>query len=947
MDMLDYGAHYETPWLDLSDRHKMVRTKIEENLLKFLKGNHVPNVAIAGPYGQGKSQLLLHLMRLALENNGLPIYTHATNLLGLVEQGMDAAQFARRIKIAIEEEIKALNGRTKGPFAVDEHLSEIIRGQFPQSVPNSRVLLLVDEWEQIYQELQERVKTDDRNPLRALLDDYSVHFVLAFAPRSVYDLGASASLGGAEADRRRLTIFRIPPVDPAEFSKYLNLPRGQANFFWWVGRGRMGLVLKACQDSQNFDLDSAEGLRGFIKESMGEISGVPAIELERLFQKHSWKDVFSICPKQSDKGTRCLFFVDEDFHNKAQRFFMKLGFSAEHAVSLSSYMGLLLRGLCGDENQTVINSMDDFPALVEATRDLALEFEEESDMLRSLQEKYEKFGDLASLIPHAFFDSSGALGEIRELETGLPFTLRDILTFFPFPLSVPTFPGITEKEVQNWLGSEKDLPLAKDRKDGTFFLIFDSFPTFDRYIKAREHAFLEQALPENRHTAILLLEGGVGEVSGAALWLKGQKRLEIRPLMPRLLSDFIRNACYLIHEKVEQPGPIDDFKQGLLSLREEFAKKGDRASARKVLHYTNAVEEAFRLLSQTHESNFTYADDRRGTLLAELRKQREIPVALPYPFIIAFADEDMKGIEMLSEARELLGRDGVLQRFLPEAGGFRGAVDFFPARRRGQPVQLSEQVQRVRAFYSQWLPCLIALVDAVSEESFMYLADDDLTRFLLRTLYSARKQTQIQPASFEQVKSTLQRALDCYKEIKEEEEKLKEVTGLSFHPDLNFSDGEKTGIEKLINLADRAKDIRREYQYVYLEFAKEVMSKILETAGEYEKKVKAMKFEVAWRELLGLKELLSYSDNVTSEALAYLSISRDKLSGLINRILRESRQNTVSLGSANIDNLQGIRVNFSEATALKDAFADIEYNVKAVQEQITRLEQIKGVTHES
>jgi hypothetical protein len=937
--MLDYRAHYETEWRDLSERHKVVRTKIEENLLQFIKGKHVPNVAIAGPYGQGKTQLLLHLMRLALENGGLPIYTHATNLLRLAEQDMDAAKFADTIKQAVKDEIKALNGRSKGPLTVDEHLSDVIREQrFLQGIPNAPVLLLVDEWEQVYQELQDKVKTDDRNPLRALLDDHSMHLVLAFAPRSVYELGATASLGGAEADRRRLTIFRIPPVDPAEFSRYLGLARGQANFFWWVGRGRMGLVLKACQDAENFDLDSAEGLRSFVKESMGEISGVPSLELDRLFEKPNWKDVLRLCPKQAATEIRLLFLLDDNFKDKARSFFMKLGFRAEHAISLAHYMSLLLRGLCGDDDQAVINSVDDFPALVEATRDLALEFEEDSEMIRALQEKYEGLGDLSGLITRVISEPD-ALVKWKEVETGLPFALKDILTFFPFPLSVPTFPGITEKELQSWLADVKEVPLAKDRKDSTSFLIFDKFSTFASYLRSREHAFLEQALPQGRHTVVLLLEGTVGEVSGAAQWLQSQKRLEIRPLTPRLLADFVRNACYLICKSMGTPVPVENLREGLASLHGEFAKKGDRASARKVLHYTNAVEEAFRTLSQTHESNLTYADDRRETLLAELRKQMETPVALPYPFMIAFAPEDTKGMELLSEVRELLGKDRALQRFLPAAGGFRGAVDFFPARRRGQSVQLSEQVQRVRSFYGPRMLALTALANAVSEESFLYLVDDELSRFLLKTLHRTINQTQVDRASFEEEKGKLQRALDSHRLIKGYEEELKEVTGLPFDPEINFSDNEKEGIEDLIALVDKAKYTRREYQYVFLQFVKEVARNVQDAAGQYEKQALDLIYEPAWNELLALRDLLSYADNATSEALEYSGIHRDRLAALINRVIEDARQEAANLRVVNIDSLKRIRNIFEEVLNLKGALEDIERHIKTVQDQVALLRQ--------
>ena len=120
------------------------------------------------------------------------------------------------------------------------------------------------------------------------------------------------------------------------------------------------------------------------------------------------------------------------------------------------------------------------------------------------------------------------------------------------------------------------------------------------------------------------------------------------------------------------------------------------------------------------------------------------------------------------------------------------------------------------------------------------------------------------------------------------------------------------------------------------------MSKIQEAAGDYDKKVKAMTFEIAWNELLGLKGLLSYADKAASEGLQYLGVNRDKLAGVINRVIYESRQNAATLGAINIDTLQAVHASFREAISLKEALADIEHHIKALEEQIALVGQARG-----
>jgi phosphoketolase len=151
---------------------------------------------------------------------------------------------------------------------------------------------------------------------------------------------------------------------------------------------------------------------------------------------------------------------------------------------------------------------------------------------------------------------------------------------------------------------------------------------------------------------------------------------------------------------------------------------------------------------------------------------------------------------------------------------------------------------------------------------------------------------------------------------------------------LNFSDEESTGIQKLMAITEKARETHIEYQYVFQQFIKEVLAKVIEASGVYEKKVRTITFETAWNDLLGVTGFVSSGNTVTSQAVEYLGLTRDRLARLITQVVKDAQEAAAGLDSVSIDNIHTLRENFGEVLALRDALRDIERNTKEIQQSI-------------
>jgi hypothetical protein len=234
------SADASTPWLDFTDQHEHVRRQACAVALGE-DANHT--AAIVGVYGSGKSTLLLHLLRSAHELGVVAVWDEAAPFLDrLVPQGtrVRAHEFVRRVHAwtaglraaaGLHAHAAQLAARGRGDVA------EWTRSQHPTA--ERRLVLLIDEMEQAHGLLTERIVADDGNPLRALTDACGpqLGLLIGYAPESFQALGV--------ADRGRHRVLRIPALRASTIARHYGLPRGVANFAWWISRGRARGVIQA------------------------------------------------------------------------------------------------------------------------------------------------------------------------------------------------------------------------------------------------------------------------------------------------------------------------------------------------------------------------------------------------------------------------------------------------------------------------------------------------------------------------------------------------------------------------------------------------------------------------------------------------------------------------------------------------------------------------------
>lgn len=162
----------------------------------------------------------------------------------------------------------------------------------------------------------------------------------------------------------------------------------------------------------------------------------------------------------------------------------------------------------------------------------------------------------------------------------LTFDFDQLLELFPFPLSSPQLPGTSAKEVDRWLNGLGDHPLAQDMEGSTDILFFNDSDHFKQYYENRRYKFCEQTIHDRKSAIVLLLQGDLSmKLPPAALWLKSQRRLDVKKTRPTLLANFLGNALFLFNPDFDQPRALA--RKELEILRDRFTDRGDRATARK------------------------------------------------------------------------------------------------------------------------------------------------------------------------------------------------------------------------------------------------------------------------------------------------------------------------------------------------------------------------------
>lgn len=952
MTVKGYEASLDEEWRPLSKQHKMHLENLDEILTAYLARNtKIPSIAIVGPYGQGKTQLLFHIFKEVLKGGGVAVYTHADRIAKLIDANTDDAQkilpsdLPSLIKNTIWEELGNIqNSDTqKNVLLTDKYIIDYLKDRLPEEPENAPLVLLIDELEQAYQTLQDKIDTNDRNPIRSLLDPKTIYTVLAFAPRSIYEYELGATLGEGEAESSRLSIIFLPVLAPKELKTFLNIPtRGQANFIWWISRGRARYAVKAFQESHKYATNEPMGFQSFVN-SMGKIGGVPCFDLDALINEKkqlltNWKEVLEIVPSRivKEEEWALIFSVNDEFIAKAINFFTKIGFPGRYAMVLSNHLALLLEAMSNDDDEAIIRKKD-MVSLILATYELTLEHVYDEDLITILQKELDKLEantDLRYSLP----DIMEELGIVERKKIGrfLPFDLDKLLEFFPFPLSSPQLPGASSSEVEKWLGSLVDYPLAEDKESFVDLIFFKNPEHFKQYYESRKHKFCEQALPERKLTIAFFLYGetSFSDLPAAALWLRVQGRFEFRKIRPSLMANFLCNALFLLKPDSSQPRP--PLRKELEILRKSFTEKGDRATARKIYHYHGALNEFIESNARTlRGSSQSFAYERKGYGFEDQYQRQKMSEAFPYPFTLAFFPEDTEGLRALALLRSLADGSGrPLYDYLPTAAGYRTAVGFLPTTdKKGVPRQ-SESVEGIRSFYEDKIDKLEGIVDSLSKEEFRMLVEDELSRFLLDAYYESRTFQTIGEGEKQRVLQYLRQALETHKKILEEEKSVKAGIRLGFDESLKFSSEQRNAIEELCTLVEGSDSWRSTvYQRIFFKFTEQCAVAIKYKADLFWKSLNQLPTH-EYGKLKKLKALFLMPDQLPSEVFRFLKISRDEFKKQLKEMREKAWQEIRSVGNGlHEKNIREISNRFEKLVSVQEKLESIRNDITSIKEE--------------
>ena len=295
----------ETRWMDLNEDYKNVRKSVEETVKQFLAEGKRERMlcALIGPPGAGKTTLCYHIFEYGWLEKRIPIlYTTLETLLEWLQMVAERegirvpipqAKLPELIDRIINDRISRLMdlldidgtidrsfGFLPGLKISGQRISEYFKNilyldieDVKQILREKRKVLIVDEMEVAYDKLRDLV-TEKTGPLRALADaiyegatDYLV--ILSFGYVSAYEI--------AGAEPRRMLLLSLPLITSKDISKFAprKVPRGFANFVWWLSRGRVGWIYKLVFELWREDLKDFKDI-----EQLSKIFEHPSLEYD-------------------------------------------------------------------------------------------------------------------------------------------------------------------------------------------------------------------------------------------------------------------------------------------------------------------------------------------------------------------------------------------------------------------------------------------------------------------------------------------------------------------------------------------------------------------------------------------------------------------------------------------------------------------------------------------
>jgi hypothetical protein len=713
-------------WKDFSKEHGALREELQTSLASYRAGKFSDPMAIWGAFGAGKTQFLFWVAEKALESGLIPVYFHLNDLLDGVPEKLPPEAFRDYAQAFVAKVVETLRNDSGNDFlrttyrdeALRSYILERLNGVDPSS--DKRPVLLVDEVEQAYISLQDRVRADDRSPLRAWLEDPAFK-VCAFAVGSLYVLG--------KADRERLRVRPIPAVRPTYAKQLLNdIPEATVNSLWWLSRGKPRHLMKAAHAYRTFKPEGTLEIHEFVKglDSVSQApyetdsqNVVPAAYVDH-FRPDELGRLLSIRP-ETGQGDGKLFRLGSEIENELLSIIRDVFGMEAVAVDLVRYVVLLLEAVSVDGHFSLSES--DTPHLLRLSVDFLLEYERErleketlegSAALRKLLETH---GSAEQHAGQIFWKLQGKLGATDAARPSLSFAA--IAAAFPLPTTSPTLIGTKPAEVRRRFDDAKQ-PVFSWRDATTNVVLFMTSATaLMEYSESNE--FRQFSLSPNSGVLVLLpYDANEWHLSGFLEWLAQHNRMKILHL-PLALTDFLLSLRDWVKDGGD-PFPIAERAESDKNLQRQVAFYRSRlrsfvadATFRPALVIPSSVP---KRLSEI----LTRIADKDAVALA-IRQAFEATSPQVLGFLVDLRD-------LVVNSKPLWGRSGY-----PTL-----ADDLLPHRSsHTERPEAAKIVDDIRTTFSSYGDSLRRLATFVSEDEMSFLTEDSACKVALRSLWQAKR----------------------------------------------------------------------------------------------------------------------------------------------------------------------------------------------------------------
>jgi len=921
-------ADINQEWETLSDDHKEMESYFKEKVLNpFLKGNDVhPSYLIIGVFGQGKTSFLYHILRESVNIGILPIFVIARDLFEKIE-ARDYGEVKEEINRVVEElKTNIQNGNFSQykqfiislPSESQEELIKFYQGNLDKISQFDKLVLLVDELEDVYKRVKEKAGSD---PLRTWLEDKSYLKILSLTPSGIYDLGG--------ADESRLIKWNIPPISIEYIRKHMGLLIGKANALWWLSRGVPRHVIQNLPKLKGVSDEDGSYKISETLESLERIGKEPgrvnAVEISSILDHSKIKYLIDLIPQRSQhyQGFLITKQLDEgELSNIFQKMFdLKENDERKLALVVAHYFKLVAMTLSDDEFIAYING-NEINEFMELVLDILLENEYKKPIVEKHMVKLLRISEKLKTDPNLLLTTlitnplQGIL--FREVDKKLPFTINEIRKLFPLPMANPIIKSNPDDAFRETEG--KGMPVC--RNDISMF--FASYRDFEKYLATDEYKNI--ILPDGKYTVILLPEEEFSRFENAIknpaskneqflAWLLDHDKLKVVKCPPPIKTFLL--SLYGYGSRV--PYNIDSIAEDIRTGQDILLKK------KFELYYT-ALSDLIEDNKPKPKHFFRGKPEPKG--LSDVwgstqLKEEEVAVAglaLSFYNLIPNDEANLISIRELFRTKEKRGElaDIKVGKGLPTL-----ADDLLPRKDRRGKIVDSPSVDDLKNFWSEdekeSLDKLSRLLDL---QDFKKLIDDANHKRVLEAFWRATRD-EFNTVGIDEIKRRLKEVIRKLEFIQNVESEFNRELKLR----LGLGDQEENivksldGLRKLVNLSFN----RKLPKFVHKLYLTETLNKIetpvnrlYSNIQRVERKVKDLE-----REISGVIKYLSDKKDILdflSDKLSFEDIKQE----LENLKMVDNNLGVSDADREMNDRVKDVRTIFPKLTGLEEKLRELK-----------------------